>query len=99
MPSFNDQTQDLGRKSNHDLNSSSVTDWIISNQHEHEQDTQSHTPTATTSPEKQPSQLGILILALATIYHSVWFGNQRVKYNCYWYLRNISSRGCSRLGV
>lgn len=67
MPSFNDQTQDLGRKSNQDLNSSSVTDWIISNQHEHEQDTQSHTPTATTSLEKQPSQLGILILALATI--------------------------------
>ena len=76
MPSFNDQTQDLGRKSNHDLNSSSVTDWIISNQHEHEQDTQSHTPTATTSPEKPPSQLGILILALATITLYGWEINE-----------------------
>lgn len=67
MQSFNNQTQYLGRKSYHDLNSSSVPDWVISNQREHEQETQSQTPTAGTSPEKQPSQLGILILAIATI--------------------------------
>ncbi len=68
MQSFNKQTQYHGRKSYHDnLNSNSVPDWVTSNQHEHEQDTQSQTPTAANSPEKQPSQLGILILALATI--------------------------------
>ncbi len=66
MQSFNKQTQYLDRKSYHDdLNSNSVADWVINNQHE--QETQSQTPTADTSPERQSSQLVILILAIATI--------------------------------
>ena len=46
---------------------SSVPKRMISEQPEQEQQTQSQTPTAATSPEKQPSKLGILILAMATI--------------------------------
>ncbi len=67
MQSVNTQTQDLALKSYPDSNHSLKPPQITNNKTEHIQQIQLPTETATASLEKQPSKLGILILALATI--------------------------------